>query len=124
MKNYLKNKAVSFLQLVASGEVREAYRKYIGPGFRHHNPFFRGDAESLMLAMEENAAKNPHKIFEVKRAIEEDDTVAVHSLVKQKQDDLGGAVVHIFRFHNDLIVEFWDVGQPIPENSPNQNGVF
>lgn len=124
MKTSLKEKAVSFLKSAASGEVREAYERYIGPGFRHHNPFFRGDAESLMLAMEESAAMNPHKILEVKRAIEEGDIVAVHSHVKQKQDDIGGAVVHIFRFHNDLIVEFWDVGQPIPKDSPNENGVF
>ena len=124
MKNSLKEKAVSFLQLVALGEVREAYSKYISLDFRHHNPFFQGDAESLMLAMEENAAENPNKILEVKRVIEEGDLVAVHSHVKQKQDDLGGAVVHIFRFHNNFIVELWDVGQPIPENSPNENGVF
>lgn len=124
MKNSIREKAVSFLQMVASGEVREAYHRYIGPDFRHHNPFFRGDADSLMLAMEENATKNPHKVFEVKRVIGEGDMVAVHSHVKQKQDDLGGAVVHFFRFHNDLIVEFWDVGQQIPENSPNENGVF
>lgn len=119
-----KEKAVSFLQLVASGDVREAYHRYIGPDFRHHNPFFRGDADALMLAMEENAAKNPHKILEVKRVIEEGEIVAVHSHIKQKQDDLGGAVVHLFRFHNGLIAELWDVGQPIPENSPNENGVF
>lgn len=112
------------MQLVASGEVREAYDRYTGPGFRHHNPFFPGDADSLMLAMEENATKNPHKVLEVKRVIGEDDTVAVHSHVKQNPDDLGGSVVHIFRFHNSLIVELWDVGQPIPENSPNENGVF
>ncbi|WP_338452773.1 nuclear transport factor 2 family protein [Niallia oryzisoli] len=124
MSNSLKEKAVSFLQLVASGEVREAYSRYTGPDFRHHNPFFRGDADSLMLAMEENAIKNPHKVFEVKRVIGEGDMVAVHSHVKQNQEDLGGAVVHIFRFQNDLIVELWDVGQPIPENSPNENGVF
>jgi predicted SnoaL-like aldol condensation-catalyzing enzyme len=124
MKNSLKEKAVSFLQLVAAGEVREAYHRYTGTDFRHHNPFFRGDGDSLMLAMEENAIKNPDKVLEVKRVIGEDDIVAVHSHIMQKQDDLGGAVVHIFRFHNDLIVEFWDVGQPIPENSPNENGVF
>lgn len=124
MKNSLKEKAVSFLQLVASGEVREAYRRYISPDFRHHNPFFQGDADSLMLAMEENASQNPNKILEVKRVIEEGDLVAVHSHVKQKQDDLGAAVVHIFRFQNNFIVELWDVGQPIPENSPNENGVF
>ncbi|KAB8126114.1 nuclear transport factor 2 family protein [Gracilibacillus oryzae] len=124
MNNPLKKMAVSFLQLVASGKVREAYRQYTGPDFRHHNPYYRGDAESLMLAMEENATKNPDKIFEVKRVIAEDDMVAVHSHVRQKQEDPGGAVVHIFRFDNGLIAEFWDVGQQIPEDSPNENGVF
>ncbi|MGG4452196.1 nuclear transport factor 2 family protein [Brevibacillus porteri] len=124
MKTSLKENAMSFLQLVASGNVREAYQRYTDPNFRHHNPFFRGDAHSLMLAMEENAAKNPHKILEVKHAIEEGDFVAVHSHVKQSHEDIGGAVVHIFRFHNDQIVEFWDVGQAIPNDSPNENGMF
>lgn len=120
----LKEKAVSFLQLVASGKVREAYQNYIGPDFCHHNPFFRGDAESLMLAMEENAAKNPQKILEVKLAIQERDTVAVHSHVKQNPEDLGAAVIHIFRFQDNQIVELWDIGQPIPEDSPNENSMF
>ncbi len=119
-----KEKAVSFLQLVASGEVREAYRSYIGPSFCHHNPFFRGDADSLMLAMEENASKNPDKTFQVKHAIEEGDSVVVHSHIKQNQEDLGVAVVHIFRFQDNQIVELWDVGQPIPQKSTNENGVF
>lgn len=119
-----KEKAVSFLQLVATGHVREAYQRYIGPDFRHHNPFFPGDAESLMLAMEENAAKNPQKILAVKRTIQDGDTVVVHSHIKQNQEGLGGAVVHIFRFHNDHIVELWDVGQPVPEKSLNEYGMF
>lgn len=119
-----KEKALSFLRLVASGNVREAYRSHIGPGFRHHNPFFRGDFDSLMLAMEENAVKNPHKILEVKRALEEGDFVMVHSHVTQKPEDLGAAVVHIFRFQDDRIIELWDLGQAIPENSPNENGMF
>lgn len=124
MKSSLKEKAVSFLQLVASGKVNEAYQSYIDPGFRHHNPYFRGDADSLKLAMEENAARNPDKTLEVKRAVEEGDVVVVHSHVKQTSDDLGIAVVHIFRFHNERIAELWDLGQPIPESSPNENGVF
>ncbi|UOE57376.1 nuclear transport factor 2 family protein [Bacillus sp. CMF12] len=120
----LKEKAVSFLQLVASGQVREAYQRYISTDFSHHNPYFRGDADSLMLAMEENAAQNPNKILEVKLAIQENETVAVHSHVKQNREDLGGAVVHIFRFRDGMIAELWDVGQPIPEESPNENGMF
>ncbi|WP_026695493.1 nuclear transport factor 2 family protein [Peribacillus kribbensis] len=124
MNTSLKEKAAAFLQMAASGDVRDAYRTYTSPDFIHHNPFFTGDADSLILAMEENAAKNPHKVFEVKHAIEEGDMVAVHSHVKQNLDDRGAAVVHLFRFQNDVIVELWDVGQPIPENSPNENGVF
>jgi len=42
-----KDVAVSFLKLAASGKVREAYSKFVGDGFRHHNPFFEGSAESL-----------------------------------------------------------------------------
>ncbi len=120
----MKEKAVSFLRLVASGKVRKAYSSHVGPGFCHHPPYFRGDAHSLMLAMEENAAENPDKLFEAKRIIGDSEFVAVHSLVKQNKDDLGGVVVHIFRFQDDKIVELWDVGQPIPEDSPNENGVF
>lgn len=119
-----KEKVVSFLRLVASGNVREAYRGHVGPGFRHHNPFFRGDADSLMLAMEENAEKNPYKSLDVKKAIEEGDLVMVHSHVKQSPEHLGAAVVHIFRFQDGLIVELWDLGQAIPEHSPNENGMF
>lgn len=119
-----KEKAVSFLQLVASGKVREAYQQYVGPGFRHHNPYFPGDADSLMQAMEDNAAQNPDKTLEVKQAIQEGDTVTVYSHVKQNEVDLGWAIVHIFRFQDDLIAEMWDIGQAVPEDSPNENGIF
>src|SRR5262245_21038403 len=119
-----KNAAISFLQLASSGKVREAYSKFVGDGFRHHNPFFEGSAESLMAGMEENARQNPDKVLEVKRAIAEGDYVAVHSHMKQKPTELGAAIIHIFRFENGRIVELWDLGQPLQENSPNQYGMF
>jgi predicted SnoaL-like aldol condensation-catalyzing enzyme len=119
-----KEQAKSFLQLVASGKVREAYQEYIGPDFCHHNAYFRGDADSLMLAMEESAKMSPDKTFDIKHVIEENDLVVVHSHLKQKPEDIGVAVVHICRFQNDKIVEMWDLGQPIPEDSPNENGMF
>lgn len=119
-----KDKAVAFLQLVSAGNVREAYKIHIADGFSHHNPYFHGDAESLMLAMEEDATTNPNKTLEVMRAIEEGDLVAVHSHVKQNQKDLGVALVHIFRFKDGRIIELWDLAQPIPENVTNEYGVF
>jgi predicted SnoaL-like aldol condensation-catalyzing enzyme len=124
MANSNKDVAVSFLKLAASGKVREAYSKFVGVGFRHHNPFFKGSAETLMAGMEEDARQNPSKVLEVKRVIAEGELVAVHSHVRQKPGDLGAAVVHIFRFEKGRIVELWDLGQPVPEKSPNQYGMF
>lgn len=119
-----KEAAMSFLRLAASGKMREAYDTYIAPNFRHHNPYFRGDRESLMIAMEEAQLKNPNKMLEIKRAIEEGNFVAVFSHVKQNPEDRGGAVVHIFRFEDNKVAELWDIGQSIPEESPNENGMF
>ena len=119
-----KEAAASFLRLASSGKVRQAYDNYVGEGFRHHNQFFEGSAQALMMGMEENARQNPGKTFEIKRTIAEGDFVAVHSHVRQKPGDAGAAVVHIFRFENGRIVELWDVGQPVGDKSPNQYGMF
>lgn len=116
--------AISFLILSASGKVRDAYSRYVSPNFQHHNPYFRGDRESLMLAMEENAAKNPNKKLEIKLTLEDKDLVATYSHMQQNPEDIGTAVVHIFRFRNGQIVELWDVGQAIPQESINQNRMF
>lgn len=120
----LKEAAVEFLTLVATGKVREAYEKHVGPGFRHHNPYFRGDAESLMKAMEENAVQSPDKVLEVQMALQDGERVAVFSRIRQRPDDRGGAVVHIFRFEGNRIVEGWDIGQAVPEDMANENGMF
>jgi predicted SnoaL-like aldol condensation-catalyzing enzyme len=109
----LKEKAVSFLELVVAGEIREAFKRYVAADLCHHNPYFHGDAESLIVAMEENHVDAPNKIFEVKLTMQEGNKVMVYSHIKQNAEDIGVAVVHIFRFDNDEIVEMWDVGQLI-----------
>ena len=119
-----KEVATEFLRLAASGNVRDAYSRYIAPDFKHHNPYFPGDAHSLMTAMEENAAQNPHKVLEVQHTLEDGNLVAVHAKVMMNPVDRGAALVHIFRFEGDQIAELWDMGQPVPENSPNQYGMF
>jgi predicted SnoaL-like aldol condensation-catalyzing enzyme len=124
MTDSQKDVAVSFLNLASRGKVGEAYSRFVGDGFRHHNPFFEGSAESLQAAMEENARQNPDKVLEVKRVIGEGEFVVTHSHVQQRPGDLGAAVIHIFRFEKGRIVELWDLGQPLPEESPNIYGMF
>ena len=120
----LKAAAMDFLRSVAAGEVSEAYARYVSPTFRHHNPYFRGDAKSLQEAMQENAQKNPNKIFEIQRALQDGELVAIHSRVRQNPQDRGGVVVHLFRFRENRIEELWDVGQPEPEKMINEHGMF
>lgn len=119
-----KEISASFLELAAAGRVREAYRNYVHPQFRHHNPFFPGDRESLLLGMEGSAGQFPDKALKILRMIEEGDMVAVHSKVRLRPDAGEIALIHIFRFEGDLIIEEWEAGQEIPEDSPNENGAF
>lgn len=123
-KNSIKEIAQDFLRLAAKGESRTAFANYAGKDFKHHNPYFKGDAETLMLAMEENAKINPGKFFEIKRALQDENLVAVHSHIKQNPNDSGAAVIHIFRFENDKIAELWDFGQAVPPAVVNENGMF
>jgi predicted SnoaL-like aldol condensation-catalyzing enzyme len=124
MKLNRKECAVSFLKLAASGNLHDAYANYISPTFRHHNPYFAGDAASLKKGMAEAAAKFPDTTLEVQHVLEEGDLVAVHSRVQHGSEEPEISVVHIFRFEDDRIVELWDVGMQAPKDSPNDNGMF
>ena len=119
-----KDIAQNFLTLAAKGNSRKAFQLYVADNFRHHNAFFKGDRNSMMTAMEENAVKNPNKIIEIQRALEDGDLVAVHSRVQQKLGDIELAVIHIFKFDQEKIVEFWDFGQAVPADIVNENGMF
>jgi predicted SnoaL-like aldol condensation-catalyzing enzyme len=77
-----------------------------------------------MTGMEEDALQNLARILEVKRVITEGEFVVVQAHVQHKPGDLGAALVHIFRFENSRILELWDLGQPVPEKSPNRYGMF
>ena len=120
----LKQSATEFLRLAAGGQAREAFRRFVAADFQHHNPFFRGDAESLMMGMEANAAQYPDKTLEVRHALQDGDLVAIHARVHFRPSDRGIALVHICRFRGDRIAELWDLGQEVPENSPNEHGMF
>ena len=117
-----KETAKAFLQLAGGGKVKEAFESYISNGFIHHNHYFPGNREALRKAMEDAHQASPNKSIETKYCYAEDDTVITHSLVIKQKMEI--AVVHIFRFSAEKIVEMWDVGQPIEKDSPNENGLF
>lgn len=120
-----KEMAISFLKMASSGDVKNAYQKYISPNFIHHNQYFKGDRQSLLQGMEEAHKASPNKSIEIKNAYEDGNTVITHSLVRRKNPgDEDVAVVHIFKFENNQVVELWDLGQLVSKDSPNENGVI
>jgi|ERR1051325_3691665 predicted SnoaL-like aldol condensation-catalyzing enzyme len=118
-----KDIAISFLKLAAAGKLDEAY-SHVSPNFRHHNPHFKGDAESLKAGMAQAHEKFPNTTLVVQHVLEDGELVAVHSRVRHSADTPEIAVVHIFRFEDKQIAELWDVGIEAPKDSPNGNGMF
>ncbi len=119
-----KQAAVEFLQLVIAGQIDQAYQRYVDMQGKHHNPFFEAGFPALKKAMIENQAQFPNKQLTVKNVLGDGDLVAVHSRLVPSPGDRGMVAVHLFRFEGDKIVEMWDLGQPVPADSPNSDGVF
>jgi len=120
-----KDSAAMFLKLAGTGKTEDAYAGFIAPDFIHHNQYFRGDRTSLKSAMDEAHQKSPNKLVDVKQVFEDGDFVITHSLVvRGDPSEQDVAVVHIFRFKGDKVVELWDLGQLLIKDSPNENGAF
>ena len=119
-----KEIAVAFLNHAASGQVREAYQKFVHKDFTHHNAYFPGDRTSLLEGMEQSAKQFPHKKYETLHAIQDGDLVAVHGRIRLSPMMQEIGVIHILRFKDNLIIEEWEAAQEVPKESPNKNGMF
>jgi predicted SnoaL-like aldol condensation-catalyzing enzyme len=119
-----KSIAIQFLTMTAMGKVIEAFDLFVSPDFRHHNIYFKGDAESLLEAMVDSAENFPAKKLEIQFAIEDKNRVGIYSKVIMFNDDPGTALVHFFRFEGNKIIELWDLAQPTPTEIINENGLF
>ena len=119
-----KSAAVEFLHMVIAGRIAEAYEKHVDMDGKHHNPFFPAGFSSLRDAMMENHLQMPNKQLMVKNVVGDGNLVAVHSRLVLRTGESEMAVVHIFRFEGERIVEMWDCGQMVPADSPNRDGAF
>jgi predicted SnoaL-like aldol condensation-catalyzing enzyme len=115
--------AAEFLRLAREGRRAEAER-LVTPGARHHNPYFAAGMPALLEATESAARSAPERTMEVKHVVGEGDYVVIHSRVHHRPGDAEVAVVHLFRFEGDRIAELWDVGQPVPPDVVNTDGMF
>ncbi len=128
-----KEVAVEFLSLIASGKIKDGL-VFFAPDCITHNPYTAGDMNALtdaMIAVQKQGSSGIVKgstadfKLAIKHVLAEGDMVAVHTTLAGSNPNAGGLrQVHLFRFKNDKIVEYWDITQFIPENAPNSAGTF
>jgi len=102
----------------------EAASKYFGPRYIQHNPGAPDGIEGFKAFIALRKEKFPNAKSEIKRAFADGDYVILHVHAMREPGERGVAVVDIFRLENGKIVEHWDVVQPIPEKTANNNGMF
>ena len=97
---------------------------YFGPKFTNHNPRAEDGIDGFRALLVGVKKQFPGLQVDVKRAFADGDFVILHVHIMLQPEELGLAVVEIFRLEHGKIVEHWDVRQPMPEKSLNSNGMF
>lgn len=120
-----KKAAVSFYKLMFNElKPAEAIEKYVGDEYIQHNPHVPDGKTGFIEYFEQMNEEYPDKKVHIKRAIAEDNLVALHCF-QEWPGDRDYASIDIFRFNETgKIVEHWDVLQEIPEKMVHNNGMF
>src|SRR5499427_9238734 len=102
----------------------DAASKYLGARYTQHNPNAKDGPEGLKGFIAFLRDKFPNNHSEIKRTFADGDYVILHVHAVREPSTRGNAIIDIFKLEGGKIVEHWDVLQPIPENSANDNGMF
>jgi len=110
-------------------EVDAAFKMYVGPGYRQHNPKVADGRDAAIAGL----TRLTHEVYpelrqEVKRTVAQGDLVTVHTRqtrsAAERASGRGMAIIDIFRLERGRIVEHWDVVEDVPEKSANDNSMF
>lgn len=102
----------------------DAASKHFGPHYIQHNPGAPDGIDGFKAFITQRKEKFPNARSEIKRAFAEGDYVILHVHSVREPGERGVAIIDIFRLENGKIVEHWDVVQPVPEKTANNNGMF
>ena len=119
-----KRTVLAFYDTVLNGSNIDEAAAYLGPQFIQHNPRSPDGVEGFRSYFRGLKRQFPSVRSDVKRAFADGDFVILHVHVKLQPEELGLAIVDMFRLEDGKIVEHWDVRQPVPESAANTNGMF
>ena len=120
-----KQTAMAFYAMAFNdGKPADAVKKYVGADYKQHNPTVESGPKGFIQYFEKLAEEYPDKRVYFVRAIAERDLVMLHTR-QEWPGDSDYATMDIFRFdENGKIIEHWDVMQPVPKMSANENTMF
>jgi len=96
----------------------------IAEDYIQHNPNVPDGKAPLVSFFSEYFAENPESRARIVRSAADGDLVWLHVQSTNGEEDLGEAVVDIFRVEDGIIVEHWDVIQTVPSEAANSNTMF
>jgi len=112
----------------ATAEQMEANKKAVAefyePRYVQHNPNATDGPEGLKAYISFLRDKFPDAHSDVVRVFADGDYVIHHVHSVPTPGSRGNAIVNIYKLENGKIVEHWDVIQPVPEKSANNNTMF
>ena len=89
-----------------------------------HSPHVPDGRDAVLNLFANRYKTHPETAISIKRTASEGDLVWVHLHFKRTPEDLGHAIIHIFRMEDGKFAEHWGVGQAVPEKSKNNNTMF
>lgn len=106
-------------------DVAGAVARYVSPirYVQHHHSSLDGRDWNI-AKINENLAIFPEATFEVKRLVVDGDIFVAHVLFKKDHNDLGWAIMEMFKTDADHIVEHWDIIQQIPDTCVSDHPFF
>jgi predicted SnoaL-like aldol condensation-catalyzing enzyme len=125
MSEQNKRIAIAFYEkLINDFDPDTAFKLYGGDTYKQHTPVIEDGRKGVTKFIGWLHSNYPSSRMEIKRAFSDGDMVILHCHWIQSPGELGNAVVDFFRLENGKVVEHWDVIQPIPESSLNDNTMF
>ena len=120
-----KKAAVEFYDLAINKKDYEAASKFIGSGYKQHNPLVGDGKEGFKAFLAMLKKDFPQAHSEVKRVFADGNYVIIHVHSIRIPNTPGRAIFDCFRFdENGKVVEHWDTIQDIPVKAANTNGMF